>query len=233
MDAKQPMVLGKVRETIRLKHYSKRTEEAYRHWIRQYLRHYKPRHPREPGASEIEAFLTYLAVEQHVAASTQNQALSALLFLYRKVLQLDMADSLRFTWAERPKHVPSVLTKAEVNAVLDKMTGTGGLMARLLYCLAKDQKTGLMYRWHISESTLQKAVRDAGLAAGIDKRVGCHTFRHSLATHLFQSSYDIRTVQELLGHKDVKTTMTLRLRSGQVYTHVLNRGGLAVKSPRD
>jgi integron integrase len=320
MDPKPPMLLDKVRETIRLKHYSKRTEEAYVHWIRQYLRHYKPRHPRELGASEIEAFLTHLAVEQQVAASTQNQALSALLFLYREVLQLDLADSLRFTWAERPKHVPSVLTKAEVNTVLDKMTGACGLMARLLYgsglrlteciqlrvkdldfeqfqlmvrngkgdddrvtmlpeslvsplrahlqwrkllheqdlkrgCgnvylpfalerkypnaqrewvwqfvfpsshLAKDQKTGVMRRWHISESTLQKAVRDATLAAGIDKRVGCHTFRHSFATHLLESGYDIRTVQELLGHKDVKTTM--------VYTHVLNRGGLAVKSPLD
>jgi len=320
MEKPGPTLLEKVHEVLRLKHYSPKTEESYLHWIRQFLRYHKLRHPRELGAKEVEDFLTHLAVEQNVSASTQNQALSALLFLYRNVLNIDLEIPARQARPRQSRSVPVVLTKAEVQSVLSKMSGMCGLMAKLLYgsglrlneCvqlrvkdldfgnhqvivrdgkgdkdrvtmlpdrllallqahlqwrkqlheedlahgfgfvylpyalerkfpnaptewvwqyvfpsgrLVKDQNSGLMYRWYMSESTLQKAVRDAAQAAGIDKRVGCHTFRHSFATHLLQSGYDIRTVQELLGHKDVKTTM--------IYTHVLNRGGLAVHSPLD
>ena len=317
-----PTLLEKVREVLRLKHYSPKTEESYLHWIRQFLRYHKLRHPRELGAEEVENFLTHLAVDQKVSASTQNQAFSAVLFLYRDVLDIDLQIQPRQVRPRQSRTVPVVLTKAETHAVLSKMSGMCGLMAKLLYgsglrlneCLqlrvqdldfgnhqvivrdgkgekdrltmlpdslltplqthlqwrkqlhdedwghgfgfvylpyalerkfpnasaewvwqyvfpsgrlVKDQNNGLTYRWYryMSESTLQKAVREAAQAAGINKRVGCHTFRHSFATHLLQSGYDIRTVQELLGHKDVKTTM--------VYTHVLNRGGLAVRSPLD
>lgn len=320
MSQQSPTLLNKVREVLRLKHYSVKTEESYIHWIKRYLRFHQLRHPRELGAAEVEAFLTHLAVAQKVAASTQNQALSALLFLYREVLQINLTIQFETLSAKKSKTVPTVLTKAEANAVLSKMSGMSGLMAKLLYgtglrvseCVqlrvkdldfgnhqiiihdgkgeqdrvtmlpdallvplqehlqwrkrmhaddlargfgsvylpyaldrkfpnahkewvwqyafpsaqvAKDPETGVVRRWHMSESTLQKAVREAAQAAGINKRVGCHTFRHSFATHLLQNGYDIRTVQELLGHKDVKTTM--------IYTHVLNRGGLAVRSPLD
>jgi integron integrase len=320
MEKPAPTLLEKVHEILRLKHYSPKTEESYTHWIRQFLRYHKLRHPRELGAKEVEAFLIHLAVDQKVSASTQNQAVSALQFLYRDVLNIDLSIQPQQVRPRQSRSVPVVLTKAEVHAVLSKLSGMCGLMAKLLYgsglrlneCvqlrvkdldfgnhqlivrdgkgeqdrvtmlpdslltplqahlqwrqqlhaedlargfgsvhlpyaldrklpnaptewvwqyvfpsgrLVKDQNSGLMYRWYVSESTLQKAVREAAQAAGINKRVGCHTFRHSFATHLLQSGYDIRTVQELLGHKDVKTTM--------IYTHVLNRGGLAVRSPLD
>jgi integron integrase len=272
------------------------------------------------GATEIEAFLTYLAVDQHVAPSTQNQALSALLFLYRQVLNLPLDLRIDAVRATKPKRLPTVMTKEEAKRVLSGLSGTHKLMAQLLYgsglrlsgCtelrvkdidfaqtlilvrnakgmkdritilpqslvaplrehlrwvkgthdrdlaqgygyvhlpyalerkypnahgewgwqfvfpssrLAKDPESGVVRRWHMSPSTLQKAVRKATQQASIVKPVGPHTFRHSFATHLLQDGYDIRTVQELLGHKDVKTTM--------IYTHVLNRGGLAVRSPLD
>ena len=320
MEKPAPTLLEKAHEVLRLKHYSPKTEESYIHWIRQFLRYHKLRHPRELGAQEVEAFLTHLAVDQKVSASTQNQAFSAWLFLYRDVLGIDLQIPARQVRPRQSRSIPVVLTKAEVHAVLSKMSGMCGLMAKLLYgsglrlneCvqlrvkdldfgnhqvvvrdgkgekdrvtmlpdsllaplqahlqwrnqlhtedlargfgavylpyalerkfpnaatewvwqyvfpsgrLVKDQNSGSMYRWYMSESTLQKAVHQAAQAAGINKRVGCHTFRHSFATHLLQSGYDIRTVQELLGHKDVKTTM--------IYTHVLNRGGLAVRSPLD
>ena len=313
-----PKLMDKVRELMRLKHFSPKTEESYLFWIRKYLRFYHLRPPREMGQAEVQAYLTHLAVEEHVAAATQNQAYSALLFLYRDVLGIDLG-SINAVRARRSKNVPVVLTPEEVKAVLSRMSGTSALMAKLLYgsglrvseCVAlrvkdldfaqhqitvhdgkgeKDRLTilpdslleplrahlaqrrdlferdvakdagyvelpyalarkypsakrdwkwqyvfpsahltpghdGRLYRWHTSESTLQKAVKDAARAAGIDKRVGCHTLRHSFATHLLQNGYDIRTVQELMGHKDVRTT--------QIYTHVLNRGGLAVRSPLD
>lgn len=313
-------LLEQVDDAIRLMHYSPRTGETYVHWIRRYILFHDKRHPKDMGAAEVQAFLTYLAIDQNVSASTQNQALSALLFLYRHVLhqQLDLkVDAVR---ARKPEHLPTVLSKDEVRRILDKMSGVPKLMTQLLYgtgmrvseCvqlrvkdidfdqheilvrdakgmkdrvtmlpdslvaplhehlakvqfvherdlahgygsaplpfalarkypnaerewgwqfvfpsarLAKDPKTGVVRRWYTSESTVQKAIRQAAQATGIAKPVGPHTFRHSFATHLLEAGYDIRTVQELLGHKDVKTTM--------IYTHVLNRGPKAVRSPLD
>jgi len=313
-------LLDQVREAIRRKHYSIRTEEAYVSWIKRYILFHNKRHPKEMGSAEIQAYLTYLAMEQNVAASTQNQALSALLFLYREVLGKELEFPINALRAKRPKRLPTVLTKEEALRVIGCLSGTYQLMAKLLYgsglrlmeCvrlrvkdvdfaqhqiivrdgkgqkdrvtmlpdsvvislqehlqrvkrlheadlargygsvylpsalgrkypnadrewiwqyvfpssrLSKDPRSGKVRRHHLSESSLQKAVREAARLAGINKRVTCHTFRHSFATHLLENGYDIRTVQELLGHKDVKTTM--------IYTHVLNRGGLAVRSPLD
>ena len=319
MEPTDRKLLDRVRDALRLKHYSIRTEEAYVNWIKRYIYFHNVRHPAEMGASEVQAFLTHLAVEENVAASTQNQALSALLFLYRQVLNQDLGpiDALR---AKKPKRLPTVLTRDEVHCVFAHLSGVSLLMARLLYgsglrlmeCLrlrvkdldfdyrtitvrdgkgeqdrvtilpeslivplqdhlrivkrtheedlakgygavylpyalerkypnanrewiwqyvfpagrlSVDPRSGVVRRHHLHESGLQKAIRTAAQAAGIPKRVSPHTFRHSFATHLLENHYDIRTVQELLGHKDVKTTM--------IYTHVLNRGGLAVRSPLD
>ena len=319
--SQSPKLLDQVRELLRIKHYALRTEEAYSNWIRRYILFHDKRHPRELGVAEVRAFLAHLAIEKHVSASTQTQALSALLFLYREVLQLDLPEiDLQPIRAKKPKRLPTVLTPAEVQRVLAQLTGDHLLRARLLYgsglrlmeCLrlrvkdidfelrqitvrdgkgandrvtmlpqlvvpfledhlvhvralheqdlahgygcvylpdalerkypnactewgwqyvfpsnriAKDPRSGVLRRHHIHESSLQKAIRKAAQAAGIAKPVGPHTFRHSFATHLLENGYDIRTVQELLGHKDVKTTM--------IYTHVLNKGGLAVHSPLD
>lgn len=312
-------LLDQVRDALRLKHYSYRTEQAYVGWISRYILFHNKRHPKDLGAREVEAFLTHLAVNEHVAAATQNQAFSALLFLYRAVLQRDLGplDALR---ARRPRRVPTVLTQEETRRLLAQLSGIYGLMTRLLYgsglrlmeCLrlrvkdleferravvvrdgkgeqdrvtilpdslipmlkehlmrvkrlheedlargngavylpdalerkypnanrewgwqyvfpsgrlSVDPRSGAVRRHHLDESGLQKAVRQAARRAGIVKPVGPHTLRHCFATHLLENHYDIRTVQELLGHKDVKTTM--------IYTHVLNRGGLAVQSPLD
>ncbi|MEJ5312271.1 MAG: integron integrase [Anaerolineae bacterium] len=319
--AQPPKLLDQVRELLRMKHYALRTEEAYVDWIRRFILFHNKRHPRDMGTPEIRAFLAHLATEENVAASTQNQALAAILFLYREVLHQELdpldLDAIR---AQKPKRLPTVLTRAEVQKVLAQLTGEHLLMARLLYgsglrlmeCLrlrvkdvdfelrqitvregkgdqdrvtmlpqaiipalqehlvhvralhqqdlqngygcvylpdalarkypnactewgwqyvfpsdriSKDPRGGELRRHHVHESSLQKAIRAAAQAAGIVKPVSPHTFRHSFATHLLEAGYDIRTVQELLGHKDVKTTM--------IYTHVLNRGGLAVRSPLD
>ena len=272
------------------------------------------------GEKEIGEFLTHLAVEENVAASTQNQALSALLFLYREVLRKDLDLPIELVWAKRSNHLPTVLTKQEARQVIAQLTGVHRLIAQLLYggglrlmeCmrlrvkdldfghhqivvrhgkggkdrltilpdsvieplraqlavakqlheqdlsngygavylpyalerkypqankewiwqyvfpatqLSRDPRSGVIRRHHLHENTVQKAVKRAAKKAGITKRVTPHTFRHSFATHLLEAGYDIRTVQELLGHKDVKTTM--------IYTHVLNRGALAVRSPLD
>lgn len=315
-----PRLLDQVREAIRLRHYSIRTEQAYTDWIKRFILFHGKRHPREMGAAEVERFLTHLAVEGRVAASTQNQALSALLFLYREVLKVDLPWLGEMTRAKRPGRLPVVLTVEEVRRVLARIDGQQGLMADLLYgaglrlleCVrlrvkdldfemrqitvrdgkgekdrmtmlpqsvleplrahlekvkvlhahdleegfgevylpyaldrkypdasrewgwqyvfpaagrSVDPRSGKERRHHVDEQTLQRAMKKAVRAAGLTKPASCHTLRHSFATHLLQSGYDIRTVQELLGHQDVATTM--------IYTHVLNRGGSGVISPLD
>jgi integron integrase len=316
----KPRLLDQVRRAIRVRHYSIRTEEAYIGWIRRYVFFHHKRHPAELGAADIGRFLTALAVERRVSASTQNQALAALLFLYREVLGCDPGWLEDIVRARRPARLPVVLTRVEVERLLGGLRGVAWLMATLLYgsgmrlseCLrlrvkdldftrheivvregkggtdrvtmlpralapplaehldrvrrmhdadlaagfgrtalpdalarkypnaasewgwqwvfpasriGADPRSGDRRRHHLHESVLQKAVHAAARGAGIAKPVGPHTLRHCFATHLLEHGYDIRTVQELLGHRDVATTM--------IYTHVLNRGGRAVESPAD
>ncbi len=317
----KPKLLDQVRQTIRVKNYSYRTEKSYVYWIKKYILFHGKRHPNEMEAPEIEAFLTHLAVDQNVAASTQNQALSALLFLYREVLKIPI-EWVDVTWAKKPSRLPVVLTVSEVQAVMSHLSGVPLLAVQLLYggglrvnealrlrvkdvdfgqkllivrdgkgfkdrstilpdqvvsslhshldmvrrlhhrdlekgygraslpyalarkypnankewkwqyifpsqTLSKDPQSeeDILYRHHLHPSTIQKAVKLAAQKAGVDKPVTPHVFRHSFATHLLEAGYDIRTIQELLGHKNVKTTM--------IYTHVANLGARGVRSPLD
>jgi site-specific recombinase XerD len=260
--------MDQLRERIRMRHYSYRTEPAYRDWVRRYIRFHGTRHPRELGAAHVAAFLSSLANDRNVAAATQNQALAAILFLYKEVLRIELPLVDGVARARQPRRLPVVLTQGEVRELLDRTTGTHGLMARLRYgtgmrlaeCLglrvkdvelphayevknpsasvswgwfwvfpqdhlSRDPRTGVRRRYHAYDQTFSRALKIAAHKAGIVKPVSAHTLRHSFATHLMEAGYDIRTVQELLGHQDVSTTM--------VYTHVLNRGGRGVVSPLD
>lgn len=317
---KKLRLLDQVRFALRAKHYSLRTEQSYLNWIKRFILFHHKKPPHEMGEKEINRFLTHLAVNERVAASTQNQALCAIVFLYKHVLKSDIGDLGDVIWAKKPKRLPVVFTQEQIKAVLNQLSGTKWIMANLLYgaglrlmeCLrlrvkdidfeynriivrdgkgqkdrvtllpnvvkeplrdhlnkvkllyekdlkqgfgvvylpyalekkypgagknwgwqyvfpasqlSIDPRTGIKRRHHIDGTVLQKAVKVAIKKAGITKHGNCHTLRHSFATHLLEDGYDIRTVQELLGHEDVRTTM--------IYTHVMKEGVLGVKSPAD
>jgi site-specific recombinase XerD len=226
--ARPPKLLDQVRHALRTRHYAIRTEEAYVDWIRRFILFHHEKHPREMGAAEIGAFLTDLAVRGQVAASTQNQAMEALLFLYQNVLEIEL-PRLDLVRAKRPERLPVVLSADEVRAALDRELGWQYLFPSRRRAAdprheGPSERAPRM-RHHVDGSMVQKQFRAAVRAAGLTKRASCHTLRHSFATHLLEAGHNIRTVQELLGHKDVQTTM--------IYTHVLRQGPQGVRSPLD
>lgn len=323
MSSPGPSILHELSVAIRTRHYSRRTEQAYAHWVERFLGHHRVRSPEQLGAEEVNAFLSHLAVERKVAAPTQAQARAALLFLYRHVLRRPLDAEVgtgSIVRAHVPKRLPMVLSRQEIRALLASMTPPGRTVALLLYggglrlnealhlqvhdlesergqltvrggkgnrdritlypaaavpaveeqlrrtrlmherdlargagnvplpaALARkypgaprewgwqwlfpasrlhhSPRTGAGFRWPLHPSAVQRAVKEAVRASGISSRASCHTLRHSFATHLLEDGYDIRTIQELLGHRSVKTTM--------IYTHVLDRGGRGVRSPLD
>jgi site-specific recombinase XerD len=221
-----PRLLDEVRNVLRLKHYSIHTERSYVDWIKRYV-HFHEMRCREDladGERKMEAFLTDLAVRGKVAAATQNQAMNALVFLYRQVLKQALDERIDAVRAERKVNVPVVLTREEVSSVISLMEGVPQLIVKLLY--GSGLRILEAVRLRVKDVDFQmKQVKVAARRAGLTKIVSAHTFRHSFATHLLQRGTDIRTIQELLGHNDVATTM--------IYTHVLRQGGQGVPSPLD